>query len=210
LKTFTIPELKLILDAHQSWAVGSGGARADLSGADLSGADLSGANLRGADLHSADLRGAYLRGADLRDANLRGAYMSDADLSGADLSGAYLRGADLSGVTGIIVPHEYIGTMFEPTPDGVIAFKTFGSHKPPPEAWTIAVGSTIRETVNPDRGTDCGSGVNVATLEWVRANAPGVVWRVLIPWATMASVVVPFGTDGKIRCAECVLLGVVE
>lgn len=99
-------ELMIILNDHQKWLTGTGGIRADLSGADLSGVDLSGADLRCADLRGADLRGTDLSGtnlcdADLGDANLSGANLRDADLGDANLSGANLcdaslRRADLS------------------------------------------------------------------------------------------------------------------
>ena len=56
-------QMKGVLRAHGEWLKGSGGQRADLSGAKLSGANLSGAYLRGAYLRGANLRGAKLRGA---------------------------------------------------------------------------------------------------------------------------------------------------
>jgi uncharacterized protein YjbI with pentapeptide repeats len=79
------------LALHEAWHMGTGGSRANLSGAYLSGANLSDANLRDAHLFGADLSGADLSGANLSGANLR-----DADLSGANLSGANLSGANLS------------------------------------------------------------------------------------------------------------------
>jgi len=108
VKTYTVQEIKEILDVHDKWLHDEdGGERADLQGADLRGADLRGADLQGADLRRADLRGADLQGADLRRADLRGAdlqgadlrraYLRGADLQGADLRRAYLRGADLQG-----------------------------------------------------------------------------------------------------------------
>jgi Pentapeptide repeats (8 copies) len=44
-------ELQSILAAHALWRAGTGGQRADLSGADLSGADLFGADLSRATLY---------------------------------------------------------------------------------------------------------------------------------------------------------------
>lgn len=57
--TYTIEELKRIIDSHGLWLSSEGGERADLSGANLSGANLSGADLSGADLIliGQDLRG---------------------------------------------------------------------------------------------------------------------------------------------------------
>ena len=88
--------LPAILANHKLWSAGTGGERANLSGADLRGANLSGADLSGANLSRANLSGADLRGANLSGANLSGAYLSGADLSGAYLSRAYLSGAYLS------------------------------------------------------------------------------------------------------------------
>ena len=108
----TPDEIRKVLNDHQAWCQGTGGARANLGDANLGGAYLGGAylrdaNLRDANLRDADLRGANLRdanlgdanlgGADLRAADLRGAYLRDANLGGADLRGAYLRDANLGG-----------------------------------------------------------------------------------------------------------------
>jgi len=63
-------ELKTILEQHQLYLNGEGGAKANLQGANLQGADLRGADLQSAYLQSADLQGADLRWADLRWADL--------------------------------------------------------------------------------------------------------------------------------------------
>ena len=195
-------------------------SRADLSGADLSGAnlseadlsraDLSGANLYEADLRGADLSEANLSGADLRGADLSGADLSRADLSGADLSRADLSGADLSGVLGLLESCAYIDAHFEKTDKGYIAYKTFGSFNTPPAYWTIEPDSIICENVNFNRTEECGCGVNVGTLEWVKENTTGQIWKVLIEWPWLAGVVVPYSTDGKIRCERVRLLEKIE
>ncbi len=183
---------------------------ADLSGADLSGADLSGANLRGANLSDADLSGADLSGADLSGANLRGADLIDADLSGADLSDADLSGADLSCVKNLTNSNsaDYILAHFDKTEEGIIVYKTFGEYKPPNPAWKIEKDSIIEENVNPNRTDECGCGVNVGTLEWVktRGGHQRDIWKCLVKWEWMADVVVPYHTDGKIRTARVQLL----
>ena len=155
----------------------------------------------------ADLRGAYLSGA-----NLRGAYLGDANLGGANLGGANLRGANLSGCTGLINPIDFIRKNFEHTDEGIIAYKTFDSNYLHPGRWDISENSVITETVNFDRCTECGCGINVAPLEWVR-NHNGKfrnIWKCLIEWEWMAGICVPYNTDGKIRCSMVRLLGVVE
>ncbi len=188
---------------------------ADLSGANLRGANLYEANLRGADLSGANLRGADLSEANLREANLRGANLSGADLSGADLSGANLReanlrGANLSGALNLLESCAYIDDHFEKTDKGYIAYKTFGSFNTPPAYWTIEPDSIICENVNFNRTEECGCGVNVGTLEWVKENTTGQIWKVLIEWPWLAGVVVPYSTDGKIRCERVRLLEKIE
>lgn len=172
-----------VLELHKLWLEDKKGCcRANLSGADLSDADLSDADLRGADLRDANLRRANLSGANLRDAkNL------------------------LSAIA-------YIDANFERTDKGYIAYKTFNSQYSAPESWDIKPDSVITENVNPNRTTTCGCGINVAPLAWVRRNNSdsAVIWKVLIEWPWLAGVVVPYNTDGKIRCEKVRLLEVVE
>ena len=67
------------------------------------------------------------------------------------------------------------------------------------------------ETVNPDRCTDCGSGVNFGSREWCERNyTEADLWRCRIEWEDLADVVVPYGTDGKARCARLRLLELAE
>ena len=203
----TRDKLTETLESHKLWLSGKGGERADLSGADLSEAELSGANLSGANLSRADLRGANLSRADLRGVNL-----SEADLSGADLSGAELSGANLSGAKGLLQTADFMATNFERTPDGYIAYKTFNSLYSlyrAPDAWEIKPGSIIEETVNFDRCTKCGSGINAAPLKWVRTHQSGEIWKVLIRWEWLCGVCIPYNTDGKIRCERVELVGIV-
>ena len=208
---------------------------ANLSGADLSDANLSDANLSGADLSDADLRRANLRranlsGADLSDANLSGADLSDANLSDANLSGADLRRANLSdanlrradlsdadlrranlsGTKGILDAINYLEANFEKTEEGYIVYKTFGENYCAPDTWKIEPGEIIEETANPDRGTECGCGINVAPLNWVKRNSRRQPYKLLIRWEWLPGVVVPFSTDGKIRCSKAQILGITD
>ena len=191
--------------------------RADLSGAnlrraDLSGADLSGANLSDADLSGADLRGANLSDADLSGADLSGANLSGANLSGADLRGANLRDANLSGTLGIMSPIDFMEENFQKTQKGLVVFKTFDNIYKINPNWNIAPGAIISETVNPSRCSNCGCGINVGTLGYVRDNNKKnlPIWKLLIRWEWLPGVVVPFNTDGKIRCERAELIEIVE
>ena len=182
---------------------------ANLSGADLSAANLSGADLSGADLSGADLNGADLSGADLRYADLGYTNLSDANLSGADLSGADLSDANLSGAVGLLDPADFITKNFAFESGNLIAYKSFGVHYESPEGWDISAGSVIAEVVNPCRVSDCGCGVNVATLDWVERCAPGETWKVAVAPIDLVGAVVPYHTDGKFRVGRVTLIEVV-
>ena len=197
-------KLKSILDGHKLWLeTNPQGTHADLTHADLRGADLTGADLRGAVLTHADLRGADLRGADLTDADLRGAVLRGAVLRGA----VVLRDADLSGCKSFPLAEAWLSNL-ESTPDGVIIYKRIGSTEfPAPKHWTIEPGAVLTETCNPDRATLCGSGINFGTRAWCDANFRSAdLWRCLIRWMDLADTVVPYGTDGKARCARLTLI----
>ena len=98
----TTKEIKAILDDHEKWLQGIGGARADLTRADLCEADLSKANLGWADLSEADLTRSDLYGADLKSANLYGANLYEtcldpnaspnADVGDYKIEGGYVIG----------------------------------------------------------------------------------------------------------------------
>ena len=178
--------------------------------ANLSDADLRGADLRGANLSDADLRGANLSDANLRGANLRGANLSDADLRGANLSDANLRGANLSGSQGLLDAINYMEANFERTDEGYIVYKSFNSNYTAPDRWKIEPGEVIEEVANPDRTCECGCGINVAPLEWVKNDNYNQPYKLLIRWEWLPGVVVPYNTDGKIRCSKAQILEAVE
>ena len=150
---------------------------------------------------------AKLRGADLSYADL-----SYAKLSYADLSYANLSSADLSSAKGLTSNIEYLESHFEKTDQGYIAYKTFNGEYRPPEKWVIQANSIITENVNYDRCRDCGCGINVAPLEWVKKQYGnnGDIWKVLIKWEWLIGVCVPYHTNGKIRCEKVQLLEVVS
>ena len=82
----------------------------------------------------------------------------------------------------------------------------------PPKKWTIEPNSVIQENVNFDRCIECGCGINVAPIDWVRSNYghKGDIWKVLIRYEWLVGVCVPYHTDGKIRCERVQLLEIVE
>ena len=143
-------------------------------------------------------------------ADLRWADLRWANLSGANLSGANLSGANLSGADGLLSAVNFMEAHFERTENGYIAYKTFGSQYNPPKKWKIESGSVIEENVNFDRCSDCGSGINVAPIQWVRNYYKGDIWKVLIRWEWLAGVCVPYQSDGKIRCERVELIEIVK
>jgi uncharacterized protein YjbI with pentapeptide repeats len=111
-------ELTRVLASHERYALGRGGARAQLKGVNLDGCvlanrklnevDFSGASLVGANLYGSSLVRASLFCADLRRCNLRNATLAHADIrgaafNGADLSFAVLDNADLRSATMMIM-----------------------------------------------------------------------------------------------------------
>ena len=212
-------------------------SRANLRFADLSNANLSGANFSGAELshtkfyehlfdktdfsdaifkkavfRNADLRNADFSGVNFSNANLRSANLSGADLSGANLRSADLSGADLSGAKGLINDIDYLAENFEKTNEGYIGYMIHGMYYTIPEHWKLQPNEIIEEVVNSNRTDTCGCGVNIATKEWIKRENPFVTkaWKVLIKWEWLPSVVVPYNTDGKIRCGRAMLLEEVE
>ena len=137
-------------------------------------------------------------------------YLSGADLSGANLSDADLSGANLSGSQGLLDAINYMEANFERTDEGYIVYKSFNSNYAAPDKWNIEPGEVIEEVANPDRTCECGCGINVAPLEWVRNDNYKQPFKLLIRWEWLPGVVVPYNTDGKIRCSKAQILEAVE
>ena len=134
-------------------------------------------------------------------------------LSSANLSSADLRSADLSQVKGIFDPLKWLKENFESDKKGLIVYKRIGDTSyTTPSNWVIKPKSIIEELgVNPLPTVDCGSGVNFATLEWCKKEyTHSDLWKCRINWMDLASVVVPYNTDGKARCQRLELLEIVK
>ena len=140
------------------------------------------------------------------------ANLSSANLSSADFSGANLRYADLSGAKGLLNDMDYLVENFEKTNEGYVGYKVFGMYYSIPEHWNLQPNEIIEEVVNSNRADICGCGINIATKEWIKREKPLVTraWKVLIKWEWLPSVIVPYNTDGKIRCGKAMLLEEVE
>lgn len=194
----------------------------NLSGWNLSRANIVHTNLAGASLRYADLSGATIslanmERADLRYANLRDAKMIGTSLRGADLSGALLEyadlsNADLSGAVGLLSEIDYMKENFEATAEGYIAYKKFGQVYAAPKGWKIAPGAVIEENVNTCRTSMVGCGIHAGTLKAMKkfGDRKSPVYRLLIRWEWLPGVVVPYATDGRIRCSRAQILGEVK
>ena len=219
----TKEQISKIVESHGKWIRGEkGGERANLSGADLCRADLREANLCRANLCRANLSGADLREANLCRANLSGANLSGADLyeanlcranlSGADLYGANLSEANLYGANGLpdtTKQFEFISSL-ERTNDGYICYKTFGETHSTPGKWQIKEGSILDEFSDTNMFSGCSYGINVGTIDWVKCNTHGQIWKCLIRFEWLAGVTIPFNTEGKFRAARVQLIEMVE
>ena len=100
----------------------------------------------------------------------------------------------------------FLEAHFERTEEGYVAYKTFNGSYTAPKSWEIKEGSVITENVLFDRCRDCGCGINVAPLDWVKHNYKGEIWKVLIRWEWLCGVCVPYHSDGKIRCEKVELI----
>ena len=207
MKTYSKQEIRTILDNHKKWLQDDPeGEKADLSFANLRSADLSSADLRYADLCSANLSFTDLRSADLSSADLR-----STDLSYADLRSTNLGSADLSSAKNLLETWDFLED-FEYDNKGLICFKRLGrTEYDAPSHWKIEPGAILTEVVNPLRTIGCGCGVNVGSLKWCANHYMAAdLWKVRIPIKALASVVIPYNTDGKFRCGMIELIEIVD
>jgi len=171
-------------------------------------------NLRYSALTRVKLDNAVLERCDLHSAVAIGASMK-----GIKLKGCNIAGMDLSGVQGLPSTTDLLEQYFEFGKEGVIVYKAFGDttyqlrRLDEKFDWKPEAGKMLYETVDYTRNTNCGCGVNFATLEWLKKqyynsikSGETIVWKCLIPYRYLADVVMPYNTDGKGRCAYLILL----
>jgi uncharacterized protein YjbI with pentapeptide repeats len=196
-------------------------SRVSLSGADLYEANLSRADLYGVDLHGANLHGADLYKANLSRANLSRADLSRADLSRANLYKADLSGADLSGANlyRAIGVNKYLAAplqLLRDQPGKIRAYKLVkqGGDSPmcrqqngaQPINYRIGAAYEV-QGANKDELAECGSGINLATLDWcLREWREG--FRILVAEFEAADIAaIPIASDGKFRVTRCTIVG---
>lgn len=235
----TTEQLERLLRKHKLYLKGyKCGKRLDLSGADLSRANLSGANLQNANLYKANLQNANLYGANLREAelrftnlkgsNLKGSNLKRADLHFANLQEANLcrailkdtnlddadfKDANLSGARGLLSAIDYLEKNFEKTKEGYIVYKIFSLNHNTPNYWKIEKNSIIKENVNTDRTIYGSYGINVGTLKYIKElqnQIASTIYKLLIKYEWLAGVVVPYNTEGNIRCERAMIIDTVK
>jgi len=226
-------KLNKILKEHKLWLSSERkrGKRANLINADLSNVDLTNANLSNAclidanltnvnltnanlinaDLSNVDLTNANLTNANLTDAYLINANLTNANLTNANLTDAYLTYAIMDNCKGLIEPIKYLDETFEKEECGYIVYKTFNSQYSAPKSWNIEEKSEIIENdIETDRRETCDPGINVATKKWVLDHYPHEqMWKCLLKnedAENLKNTVVPYATDGKIRCRKLTIL----
>ena len=101
---------------------------------------------------------------------------------------------------------------FEQTDKGFIVYKVFGHSYISPSAWKIEEGAIITEIVNNNPSCECACGVNFGSKDWIKTNVncEKVVWKCLLAWESLATLCVPYSTDGKARCGQLLLMKVIN
>ena len=198
-------------DLRYIWLVNCNLSNCNLSNCNLEYAYLTETNLTETNLTETNLTNCNLKNVNLRDANL-----TKTNLTGSNLENADLIYAKLKNVKGSITTKDYMKNnfKFDKERNGYIVYKTFGSIYDPPKYWNIKENSIIEENCTMDRRYECGRGINCSNLDWVRnynkkhKNLP--IWKMLIKRKWLKGVVVPYITDGKIRCNKAQLLNIIE
>src|SRR3990167_651022 len=145
--------------------------------------------------YRADLRSADLSSADLRSANLRSADLSSADLRSAKGINKYLTTPLYSMLdqVGVIRAYKLVNGKNEGVYNGGLKY---------------IVGETVEELkAETDEMKDCGSGINLATLDWcMREWKEG--FKILIAEFTKDDIAcIPVSSDGKFRVYRCTIVG---
>jgi len=181
-------------------------------GTDMSCMTLTYANMRYSYFSHVNFLHSRLTEADMRDTQITACKLRDTLFIGTKMEGCVIRDSDLSsanlsGSRGLLDPAQYMRKHFQKTDGGYIAYKVFGVSHEPPAYWHIMPGAILEEEVNPDRTALYGCGVNLGTAEFVcQRLAVSSVWECLISWEDLPSVIVPYATDGWIRCRRVRLI----
>jgi len=185
---------------------------ASLSGSIFDNSSFVGVNFVHAGLSGSKFYNADFTGANFINANLSNAHFRNANFSNAKFIKTILSSADFSGAHGLIDPITWMKENFKTDEYGYIVYKGIGNTDySAPKYWNIKPGSFIEETVNPDRTTECGCGINFGTKEFIKSMfSPKQLWKCRIRWEDLPGLVVPFVSNGKARCSRLELVEVIE
>lgn len=120
--------------------------------------------------------------------------------------------ANISNSKDLLSPIDFLNETFEKTEEGYIVYKTFEHFHAKNPNWVIEPENIITEVCNFSRETECGCGINVASLDWVKLHCipSQTIYKLLIRYEWLSGVCVPYNTDGKIRCERAQIIGEVE
>lgn len=146
-------------------------------------------------------------------ANFRNSILKDSSFLNASIDEVNFYDADISGVK-LDSPIDYMRKQFESSPTGgYYGYKFFNYFRRAPSYWILEENQIISESVNYDKSLVGGSGIHIGGLDCIKRMIklnPELkeqkIWKVYIAPEWLPGVVVPFNSDGDIRCERCQLV----
>jgi len=183
---------------------------ANLKEANLKESNLKEANLQEANLERINLVEANLYGANLYGVNLYGANLHKANLEGAILYKANLYGANLEKAKNIPSIFRTSLNILKYQPGKLRAYKYLdNTFESPYRKFKYEIGKAY-ETYgyNDDERYSCGSGYNVATLDWCLRDTEKDLSKIYIEVEFTAKdiVAIPYNSSGKFRVKKMKIL----
>lgn len=151
--------------------------------------------------------------AEMLQVNFKNSVLRDSNFFDANIDEINVYNADLSGVK-LASPIDYIKEQLEPsTVGGYYGYKLFNFYRKAPSYWSLKKNQIISESVNYDRSLTSGSGIHIGNLDFIKRMIKlnpeakeQKIWKVYIAPEWLPGVVVPFNSDGDIRCERCQLI----
>lgn len=186
-----------------------------LGGQDFTGCSFLNTDITCCRFSHGIMKKTYMAFCEISNTNFEWTDLSDSNFNNVLFHCTNLNRTNLSGVKGLIAPSDFMARYFEKTEEGYIVYKSFGHIYASPSAWKIEKGAIIEEEVNYNRSDECGSGINVANLDYVLSDTPPNydIWRCLIRWEWTPNICVPYNSNencARIRCGKLELIEVVE
>ena len=143
--------------------------------------------------------------ADLYGANLDGVNLAGANLAGANLDGVNLAGANLAGA---ILPKQFKSNLniLKVQKNKLYAYKYLNKDLTSPyQNFKYEIGKEyISKNTNNDETILCGSGINIASLQWCLQNTNyDLINRIYVEVEfDPRDLIIPYNSDGKFRIKE--------